>query len=155
MQNTRSLRRLVRRFVRNARGAAAVELGLIAPVLVGIVVPMVDLGLGAYQKMEVQDAAESGAQYALEHGWNQTSVQNAATNTTPLSGVTATAAESCHCVTSGAIGSAVTCGTTCADGSTAGTYVTVNTSATYTMLVNYPGLTNPMTLTGYSMIRIE
>jgi Flp pilus assembly protein TadG len=143
------------RFLGDDRGAAAVEFGLLAPMLVAILLPMIDLGMGAYVKMRVQDAAEAGAQYALEHGYTSSSIQSAAQNATSLgANVTVTPSEACDCVSSGAL-SAATCGSTCSDGSTAGTYVTVSTESTYTMLLSYPGLTNPMTLTGNAIVRIN
>jgi Flp pilus assembly protein TadG len=138
-------------------GVAAVELGLIAPVLVALVIPMVDLGIGAYNKMRIQDAAEAGAQYALANAgtYNAAATQSAATNATSLTGVTATVANSCNCITSGAIGGAVSCTGTCADGSTPGSYVSVSTQMTYHLLLAYPGLTDPMTLRGYAVVRIQ
>jgi Flp pilus assembly protein TadG len=145
-----------RRLRRDRSGVAALELGLVASILVGILIPTFDLGMGAYQKMRVQDAAEAGAQYALTNGFSVPAITSAAQNATTLgAGVTVTASEACNCITGGAIGSSVACGSSCADGSTAGTYVTVATQATYTLLVSYPGLTSPMTLNGSAIVRIN
>lgn len=157
MPITSESRGFLTRLGRDRAGVAAVELGLIAPILAALVIPMVDLGIGAYDKMRIQDAAEAAAQYALANAssYNASSIQSAATNATTLSGVTATAAEACHCVTSGALGSAVSCATTCADGSTPGTYVSVSTQMSYSLLFTYPGLTNPMPLSGYAIVRIQ
>ncbi|MGH7091847.1 MAG: TadE/TadG family type IV pilus assembly protein [Stellaceae bacterium] len=142
-------------FHRDRSGAAAVEFALIAPMLVAILLPMVDLGIGAYQKMRVQDAAEAGAQYALKHGYSSASISSAAQNATSLGGsLSVTPSEACDCVSGGALASAP-CGSTCADGSAAGTYVTVGTSTSYSLLLKYPGLTNPMTLTGNAVVRIN
>ena len=58
-------KRFLRRLRRHSSGVAAVEFALIAPVLAGILLPMVDFGIGAYEKMRVESAAEAGAQYAL------------------------------------------------------------------------------------------
>src|SRR6185437_10758386 len=144
---------LAGRLQRDRSGVAAVELGLVASMLVGILIPMFDLGMGAYQKMRVQDAAEAGAQYALTHGYGSAAITSAAQNATSLgAGVTVNPSQSCNCITAGAIGAAVACGSACADGSTAGTYVTVATQTTYSLLVSYPGLTNPMTLAGTAVV---
>src|SRR5947209_5111210 len=63
---------------------AAVEFAVIAPLLAGILVPVTDLGMCLYQKMQVQNSAQAGAQYASAHGWNSTSIQNAVTGATRL-----------------------------------------------------------------------
>jgi len=144
--------------LRNDRsGVAAVELGLTAPVLAGLLIPMVDLGMGSYQKMRVQDAAEAAAQYALAHAssYNSSAIQTAGQNATSLSGVTVTPSNSCNCLTGSTIGPAVSCTSTCSDGSTPGTFVSVATSVSYTTLVAYPGISSPMTLTGYAIVRTK
>ena len=146
----------MRRLRRDRSGVAALELALVSSILVGILIPTFDLGMGAYQKMRVQDAAEAGAQYALTSGYSAAAITSAAQNATSLgAGVTVTPSESCNCITGGTIGSSVACGSTCPDGSTAGTYVTVATQATYTLLVSYPGLASPMTLNGSAIVRIN
>lgn len=137
-------------------GAAAIELGLIASMLVGILIPMFDLGMGAYNKMRVQNAAEAGAQYALSNGYSSSAITTAAQNATSLGGaVNVTPSQACNCISGTTIGAAVACGSACADGSTAGTFVTISTSTSYSLLVSYPGLTNPMTLTGTAVVRIN
>jgi Flp pilus assembly protein TadG len=148
----------LRRLGRDRSGAAAVEFGLIATMLTGLLIPMYDLGTGAYTKMRVQDAAEAGAQYALTHGFSASAITTAAQGATSLATNVATSpspSQACGCIESNAVttGGSITCGGSCPDGSKAGTYVTVATSATYTMLLSYPGLTNPMTITGLAVVR--
>lgn len=144
-----------KRLLSESSGAAAVEFALLAPTLVAILLPMVDLGIGAYEKMRVQDAAEAGAQYALEHGYSSSAITTAAQDATSLgSNVQVTPTEACGCISSGAIASA-TCGSTCSDGTTAGTFVTVGTQASYTTILSYPGISSPMTLTGTAVVRIN
>ena len=117
---------------------------------------MVDLGIGAYEKMRVQNAAEAGAQYALDARL-QLDLDRPARRRTRRAwhGVAVTSGETCYCITGSVIGSAVTCGSTCSDGSTAGTFVTVSTQVSYRSLVSYPGLANPMTLSGTAVVRIQ
>ncbi len=54
----------VRRFWRDTRGAAAVEMALVTAVLALPVLNVVDLGVYAYQTMQVSNAAETGGQAA-------------------------------------------------------------------------------------------
>jgi len=55
--------------LRRCAGNAAVEFALIAPVLAATLVAMTDLGIGLYSKMQVENAAQAGAQYAIAKGW--------------------------------------------------------------------------------------
>ena len=78
-------------FVRDRRGVATVELALVATVMVIVMLPIFDLGMGFYVKTQVMSAAEAGADYAFIHGWAnnnnsspQTSINSAVTNATGL-----------------------------------------------------------------------
>jgi Flp pilus assembly protein TadG len=163
MRSTRFFR-LLRALARDRDGVSAIELAICLPLLVGMLVPMIDLGMGAYMKMQLANAVHAGAEYAAKHGFDQTAIESAVTNATAMSGIQpdqpAAPAEVCHCVdTSGSYpvldgGSAAPCTGACASG-TMGTYVVVNAQASYSLLFPYPGLTNPVTLTAQSVVRIQ
>ena len=142
--------------LRAPEGNAVMEFGLVAPMLGAILVPLVDVGIGFYQSMQVQDAAQAGAQYAMAHGWNSSAIQNAVTNATALSTVNASPqpTRSCGCPGGTTVVSAA-CGSTCADGKPAGTYVTVSAQAVYKTLVPYPALGSSVTLSAQSTARIQ
>jgi Flp pilus assembly protein TadG len=141
--------------LRAPEGNAAMEFGLVAPMLGALLVPLIDLGIGFYQRMQVQDAAQAGAQYAMTHGWNSTAIQNAVTSATTLS-ISASPApvRSCGCPGTASVVSAA-CGSTCTDGHPTGTYVTVSAQALYTTLVPYPALGSSVTLSAQSTARIQ
>jgi Flp pilus assembly protein TadG len=154
----RGLHRAVRRiaaFLEAREGNAAVEFSIAAPVFVIIFVPMIDIGMAVYQQMQVQDAAQAGAQYAMAHGWNSSAIQNAVTGATALA-VSASPApsKSCGCPNGSSV-SAATCGSTCSDGQTAGTYVTVGAQVTYTPLLPYPTMGSSLTLAAQTTARIQ
>jgi Flp pilus assembly protein TadG len=143
--------------LRERRGVAAVELAITLPVLAAMIVPIADLGLGLHAKIEVMDAVEAGAQYAVLHGFDEPSaVESAVTNATSLTSISVTPAptESCGCA-SGTTISAVACGNTCPNGHPAGTYVTVNAQATYSPILHYPVLGSSVTLTAQQTVRIQ
>ena len=146
----------LRRVVGDGRGAVSVELGITLSLLTIMVIPTIDIGMGAYTQMQVANAAQAGAEYAAVNGWNSANVSTAVTSATKLSGVSASPAptETCVCVTAGAI-VAATCGATCSNGDTAGTFVTSNAQATYTTLFSYPGVPSPMTMAASSTVRIQ
>jgi Flp pilus assembly protein TadG len=143
------------RYLADRRGNAAIELALLAPPLTLMLVGTADYGLGLYRQMQVQNAAQAGAEYALKNGFSPTAIGGAVTSATPL-GVSASPApvESCGCPTGTAISSA-TCNSTCANGQKAGVYVTVGAQTTYTTIIPYPGIPNSYTLTASSTVRIQ
>jgi Flp pilus assembly protein TadG len=140
-------------------GVSSIEFALTAPLMLILLMPVVDLGMGFYQQMQVSNAAEAGAQYVMQNGFgNLTAIESAVTSATTLSGISASPAptEACGCPnsTNTAI-VAATCGSTCPTTSqTAGVYVTVNAEANYTPLLSYPVLGSSRTLTAQSVVRI-
>lgn len=137
-------------------GTSAVEFCIIAPMLAAVLVPLIDLGLAFYQQMQVDDAAQAGAQYAMAHGWNTSAIQSAVTGATGLAGVSASPApsRSCGCPSGTAV-TAADCGSTCDDGQSARTYVTVSARATYTTLIPYPTIGSSVVLTAQSTVRVQ
>jgi len=80
-----------RRIWRQDKGAALVEFALVASLLVLMMLPIVDVGMGFYYKTRVMTAAEAGAQYAFAKGWSnnynsspQTNICNAVITATGL-----------------------------------------------------------------------
>jgi Flp pilus assembly protein TadG len=146
----------IRAFAAARDGVAAIEFAILGTVLALILVCTLDLGLGIYEQMQVQAAAQAGAQYAAEHGFDAnritTIVQTAA------SGLTVDASpspsEGCGCPDASGVVPA-DCGTACADGNTAGVYVTVSAAATYATIIPYPILPNRYALASQSKVRIQ
>jgi len=154
----RGWNRAVRRIadlIRGREGTAAIEFSVAAPVLVIIFIPLIDIGMAVYQQMQVQDAAQAGAQYAMAHGWNNSGILSAVTNATALPvSASSSPAKSCGCPDGSSVSSAA-CGSTCPDGQTAGTYVTVSAQATYAPLLPYPAMGSSVTLSAQTTARIQ
>jgi Flp pilus assembly protein TadG len=145
-------------FARN--GTAAIEFGLLAPLLIIMLTGIVELGLGTYQAMQVQVAAEAGALYASLHGsGNLTAISSAVTSATNTSGITASPAPVVFCgcpTTTGITSQGSNCSTACANGNTPGTYVTVSATITrWELLTPYISLGLPTTFTGSSTVRVQ
>jgi Flp pilus assembly protein TadG len=140
-------------------GASAVEFAMAAPILMGLLVPVADLGIAFAQRQQVQLAVQAGAQYASFHPWHQnsaTDIANAVRAASPLSSISVTPApyQVCGCPNGSAVTS-MTCGATCANGQTAGYYVVVTAQAAYTPALPYSALPDGTTLTGQSTVRIR
>jgi len=158
---TRKQRRLGR--LRRPAGAAtavtSVEFALAVPILLALLMPVADLGLAYSQQIQVQQAAQAGAQYASLHPWNSTSVTsitNAVTAATRRGGLLAQPAPSqaCGCP-DGLTVAAATCRSLCADGGQAGYYVVVNARLPYSPMLPYSLLGNSVILTAQATVRAQ
>ena len=141
---------------RDDQGIAAIQFGMLAPILVLMGLSTLDLGIGIYRKMQVQNAAQAGAQYAVAHGFSSSSISAAVTNATTFSAISASPApnQSCGCPTDTGVTSAP-CNSTCADGSVTGTYVTVYSQGTYNTMLSYPLLPASFPFAAQATVRIQ
>ncbi|MGC2412811.1 MAG: TadE family protein [Stellaceae bacterium] len=140
-------------------GTAALEFALATPLLVALLVPVADLGLAYSEQIRVEQAAQAGAQYAVFHPWSTTSataISKAVLAASTLSTITAspTPSQTCGCPSGTAI-AATSCGSICADGLSAGYYVTVNAQAPYTSAMPYSLLGSSVILSAQSIVRIR
>jgi len=138
------------------RGVAAIELAIMAPVFLLFLICTLDLGIGIYRNMQVQNAAQAGAQYALTHGFKAASISSAVTNATSFTGISANPAPNQFCGCAASTGVTTTaCGSQCpGGGSLAATYVTVSAQGTYNTFFPYPMLPNSYTFTAQPTVRI-
>jgi Flp pilus assembly protein TadG len=146
----------VRRFLRGAEaGTALVEVALTFPVLMGMLLGAVQLGVMAHAQIELTNATRAAAQYAAMNGGgyhDSSGLKIAAQNDAgELTIVTATASSACTC--SDGSGACLQDATTklysCTTGKPVAT-VTVTTTAGYPSLIKIPGLfaNNKFSLTG-------
>ena len=135
-------------------GSAAIEFGIVAPVLVILFVAVAEVGYTAYQAMQVQNAVEAGALYAIKNGWNSASISAAIVNATNSPSIAATPAPAQFCGCPGTTGVlATSCTSTCAGGYTPGNYIQINAALTRQSIVPGSGLPLPTTLSAQSIIR--
>jgi len=138
------------------QGVAAIEFGFVAPILALAIIGTVDLGLGVYRSMQVHNAAQAGAQYALTHGFTASGVTTATTSATSFTSIAATPApvKFCGCPsTSGVVTGS--CTTACADGAPPGTYVRVSAQATYSPVIPWPMIPGSFALSATSTVRVQ
>jgi Flp pilus assembly protein TadG len=136
------------------RGQASVELALSLPLLLLMFLVVVETGRAFYIAISVVNAARAGVQYGsqnLSTAADNAGMQAAATNDAPnLVGMTTTATHFCKC----SDGSASTCLTTDCAGSHRLLYTQVNTSASYSPLINFMGVLPTMTVPGKAVMRV-
>ncbi|MGQ0684364.1 TadE/TadG family type IV pilus assembly protein [Bradyrhizobium sp.] len=156
MRPSPGIRRFFRRAARDTGGAAAVEFGLIVPMLALMVVGIMDVGLAVHRKMQVEHAAQAGAEYAILNGFDASAISSAVTSATSATGITADPPPEnfCGCATSAGV-APLTCGTTCPGGAAAGTYTTVSAKATYSTIINYTVVPDAYTFGAKSTVRLQ
>jgi Flp pilus assembly protein TadG len=143
-------------FAQDQHGAAAVEFTLVVPLLAMMVVLTVDLSMGIFSKMQVEDAAQAGAQYAIIRGFDSASISGAVTSATNNTGISATPAPTQFCGCPGVSGIAVTaCSSICSTGNAPGTYATVSAQGTYSTLMNYSIVPSSYTFNAQSTVRLK
>jgi Flp pilus assembly protein TadG len=153
---SKSLAQLISRVQNDVCGVAAVEFSIVAPLMILMVLCTIDLGLGTFRMLQVENAAHAGSQYAILRGFNASAITTAITSATSFSDITASPAPYTFsgCATTSGV-TTVSADALCADGSTPGTYVTASSSGTYSTLFSYPGIPNSFQFKGQSTVRIQ
>lgn len=151
-----SMTRRMSAAVHDRRGVAAIEFGIMIPLLSLMVVSVTDIGLALYRKMQVENAAQAGAQYAIVRGFDETGVTGAVTAATNSTTITASPKpyQFCGCPTSAGV-STVSCGAICPSGAQAGTYAMVSAQGTFYTLVNYQIVAATYTYSAQSTARLQ
>lgn len=148
---SKASRRGLRRFV---RGQAMVEMAVALPVLAVLLLAASDFARLYYANIEVANAARAGAQYGSQSVITaaDTAGMEAAAKAdgSNLSNLTATASQ-CTCLSSTTV--AACPASYCADSPT-GTFVEVDTTATFHTQINYPGIPSQVTLDGKAVMMV-
>lgn len=141
---------------RSISGATAIEFALTGTILAIMLICTIDLGMGFYRKMQVQNAAQIGAQYAAGHEFDQAAIENAIASATGYPSIVASPVPTkfCGCPSNAGVTN-VACNATCPGGVAAGTYVVVSTRVTYTTILPYPILPDTFIFASQSTVRIQ
>jgi Flp pilus assembly protein TadG len=133
-------------------GSSAIEVALMAPILALLLVGGVDFGRGYFVALEVSSAAESGALYGSTNTSDTKGMVSAAKlNAKDVPGIAATASTGCEC--SDGTGAVASCSPVPSCTVNVVDYVEVDTSATYTPILKYPGIPSTFSLTGRGRMR--
>jgi len=138
------------------RGTAAIEFALAGPFLLTLIIGLTEVGMAAFEAMQVNDAAEAGVIYASQHPADIAGIQSAVVNATGTAGITATPAPTAFCGCPGTSGVTVgNCVSLCASGSAQGQYVRVNASFTHSPIMTFPTFPNPLVLASVATLRTQ
>ncbi len=146
----------LRRLRRCRRGTSSVELALVLPFLALLVVAMVDYGTVINYKMQLANSVRAGTQYATVRKPVQqdlTDIRQAVLSTAPTdeTGTRVLATTFfCECPN----GTAIACEDECGTGER-GSYVSIILTQDYPLILTYPGLGNPVSLSSEAVIRLN
>jgi Flp pilus assembly protein TadG len=137
-----------------SRGQSTTEMALLAPVVLFLLVVAADFGRVFFVRMELIGAARAGAAYGAQNhitAANYSTMETTATSAAPdIKSVTATATSFCTCLSTG---SSVTC-TSPGSCTQVEVFVQVDTYATFTTLLHYPGVPSSISLHGESILPV-
>ncbi|HZQ44528.1 MAG TPA: TadE family protein [Acidobacteriaceae bacterium] len=144
-------------------GQGALELALSLPLFALLILASAEIGNLAWASVQVNNAARAGAAYASlsrANAASTTNIQTAAQNEAPNLTITATSTQVCSCISSGSSptndpGCGSTNLTNCPSPDVIQVSVEVNTSATVTTLIHYPGLPASYTLHAQATVGVE
>ena len=128
-------------------GVSSIEFAIVGSFLTFLLLGTLDFGMLFFQEMQIANAAQAGADYAMAHAYNATNVTSAAQGATNLSAVTVNPSTMlCGCPGTSGISSA-SCGAACpgAGTGTATGYVRVQANVSYRTVFPWFS-TNPVTL---------
>ena len=136
-------------FIRSKKGSAGIEFGILAPVLIIMLIGIIYFGFIIKSTVQMQNAVEAGALYAIGNSADTSGIQSVVQNATTLSGITVTISTYCEC----ANGVRPACNATCGDGSNLAPYTQVQGQKTIPGISVFPGMTNNWVITKTSTMR--
>lgn len=143
-------------FPSDNRGVAAIELGIFLPLIVLMVVATFDLSQGIYRNMQVQNAAQTGAQLATTRGFDKALISQVVEGSTGFSVIKATPEpkQFCGCASGTGI-EQIDCKSKCSGGIPPATYVSVSAEGKYTPLIPYPIFPPSYQFKAVSTVRVQ
>jgi Flp pilus assembly protein TadG len=146
----------IRRLAGDRRGAAAVEAALVMPMLLVCMAGMIDGGRAILQALQLQAAAQAGADFARSKGGDLTGVGTAATLATPLTVSLSPAPTTLEgCATPNGITPAKKHKDKCPGNTDPGTFVVVTAASAFQTLMPWPGLGWQPVMKATAAVRID
>ena len=133
----------------------AVEFALVAPFLITLLAGVADFGFAMYERMGISNGARAGAQFAVvstNNAANANGILQAVVNGTQKTVAELDVASAMTCECDGVV---VVCTGVCAGNVPTEVYVTVNVTYRHPLLFPWPGVANPVPMTGVSRLRLR
>ena|SRR3990167_6379114 len=138
-------------FLRNNKGNIALEFAIVVPFLFVLLAGILNFGLIIANQNQLNSIVSAGLLYAACQDRTSAEVETVMNNVTTLSPITNTATLFCQCLG----GSAVSCSSTCPDGTTPMRYITAQSQSQVTLIVPDFIVSNPFVTTAKSTVRTK
>jgi Flp pilus assembly protein TadG len=151
---TTTMRKMIARLIRDQRGVAAIEFGVISSVLIILMVMATDLGLAMQHRSQMEAAVRAGLQKALDNSATTQDVEDAALASADLPSNPAadpTAVRQCLCPD----GTEVSCTTGTCSPNHRQDFVELTLAQEHHWLLGFPGVSNPTTFSITHSIRVD
>jgi Flp pilus assembly protein TadG len=133
-------------------GSSIVETALLMPFLLLLLTGAIDLGRAYFMAIEVSSAAEAGALYGTQNSSDTAGMVTAATLDAPeVSNLASVATYGCECSDGSSVSASCISLPLCTYNVV--NFVEVDTSATYTSILPYPGIPTTIALTAKARMR--
>ncbi len=144
------LRKLLK--LRDKSGSVAIEMALLAPVLIILLTGMFDFGFAVFEKMKLASAVRAGIQYALHHSADPDIVKQTVLGALGEEsvGTTVTVSQTYECSDGSAVGADGGCGS-----SWRRTFVNIEAERPHVTIFKYPAVPAPVLLGAGASIRVE
>jgi Flp pilus assembly protein TadG len=151
-------------------GVAAVELGIVAPMLITLCLGISDFSVVYHKQLQLSQALTAGGEYAFNKGQNESGsalTTDVASFVQTISGVTPSSVQATingglvaadfYCVSGSppTYTGPYTAGAACTDGSTAGQFISITASYTYTPIFRANKAFLPSTFTQTILVRLQ
>lgn len=131
------------RFKSNTQGAAAIEFGLFAPIIVFSLLMMSDLGLATFDRIKLTGGVRSAGQYILNGADTQSDIAGVVKAASGLrSGVPVSVNVTEYCACPDSVSTATACTTVCSGNKVTHSYIKISASATSQQILNTWTLTS-------------
>lgn len=152
MKTVEAMKCVAGRIARGKEANSLFETALTLPFLLLLLIGAADFGKAYYVALGVASAAEAGALYGIQNPTDTSGMMAASrADAADIQQFSATAAYGCQCSDGSSATSSCSSVPTCSLNVV--NYVQVDTSATYTTILNYPGIPAQMVLRGTARMR--
>lgn len=154
------IRKFYNHFIRNKKGATAVEFALFAPFIMVMFLGVYDFGDVMYQKAQLSSAVRIGAQYATSNRGDTSGIEAAVVGATNLNEdkFTITSLEFSECESGATINiedlETIDRSEIC-DAGLPRTFVSISASMPHHLLFDYPGLNQDINIEAEAILRVE
>ena len=138
-------------FLKNQKGAAAIEFGITIPILFVMVVCVINMGYVLMKENELNSAVNAGFLHANKNADNTAAISAAVSAATRLKPLSVSVTSFCSC----SDGATLACNAFCSDHTVPGTYIKITASSTIKLYAPALFMTNLFPISATGTVRVK